>query len=174
MHEHIDPGSRWAPSREERQLAFGDMTPDQQAPGPEIAFLAIIGPLDVGEFEIGPVLQPFSLRTIASRPALPGGGIDILCDLRCGTGHRRLPDPRAEVMIRADAEDIPLARSAQGLLDVANTVHAVGSHPGERNIRGDRTRDHLHRQRRLGRKPRSIGTCTASRRALSLVQTFGR
>ena len=85
---------------------------------------------------------------------MPGSGMEVLCDLACSAEDGWLSYPRAEVMVGADTEDVAFARSAQRLLNVANTVNAIGSDPGERDLGGNRPLDHLHRQRGLGREPR--------------------
>ena len=60
------------------------------------------------------------------------------------------------------------------LIDIADTVNAVGGNPGERNVRCDRAGYHLNRERGLGRKARFRGTCALSIRAGSPVQLLGK
>jgi hypothetical protein len=92
LHERVDPGPGRAPDREERQSAVGDMSSDQQvADSHPWASFTIIGSLDVGGVAIGPVVHFRSLRALAFRQAIPGGGIEILCDLTCSAENGGLP-----------------------------------------------------------------------------------
>ena len=53
------------------------------------------------------------------------------------------------------AENVALAGAPKAHLDVANPIDHVCRHPGEGNIGGDRTLDHLKRQGRLGGEGRA-------------------
>jgi hypothetical protein len=55
---------------------------------------------------------------------------------------------------RAHPQHISLAGPAQRRFKLAHAVDAVGRHPTERHVGCDGTPDHLHRQARLGGKPK--------------------
>ena len=55
-------------------------------------------------------------------------------------------------MRAAHAQHITFGLPAQHHLDLANPVHAVGRHPGERHIRSDGSLDHPSRELGLGRE----------------------
>lgn len=82
------------PCGEESEIAVGDVAADQQPPCPDAGEcrLEIIG-IEVGQFEIDPIMQSRALGPIACRQASPGivrqGFGDVL---RCpGNGQRFVP-----------------------------------------------------------------------------------
>ena len=84
LRKRVDPSAGWAPIRAERQFAVRDMSSDQQVACPQpCASFILIDSLDVGEFEIGPLVQYGILRALDGRQAMPGGAIEILGDLTC-------------------------------------------------------------------------------------------
>src|SRR6516165_4073196 len=114
------------PSREEGERAIGKVAADQQAPRPLSAEGAIIlAELKIGEFEIGPVMQAWSLGSCARRQAPPGRLGKGLRDLGGGAVHQRLLAPSTEQVVGGNAQDIALARLAQHGLDLACAVDTV-------------------------------------------------
>src|SRR3546814_7009790 len=111
------------------------------------SFVVVFGGIDVGEFQIGPVVEPRAFGAFTRRQALPSGGIEFPRDLLRGSGDGRLAHPRPEVAVGVDAEHIALAGAAQRHLDVAHTINAVGCHPCERH----RSEDHTSELRSLMR-----------------------
>src|SRR5258708_3131057 len=73
-HQRFDGRSRRAPGGEEGEIAIGDMTPDQQTARPQtiISTVELLG-LEIGQFEITPIVQPWSFGSGSSRQALPVG-----------------------------------------------------------------------------------------------------
>src|SRR5687768_17858855 len=65
-HQRVDRRAGRAPGREERQTPIGEAAPDQQAARPRTGeVLVVFVSLEIGEFEISPVIQACSLGTIA-------------------------------------------------------------------------------------------------------------
>ena len=102
---------RRAPSGEEGEVAVGDATPDQQAACPQ-AVICIVEwlALEIGQFEITPIMQPQflgsgSCRKEVGRAPRPG-------DVSCRAGD---PWPLAsglKHMSAADPEHVAFARPA--------------------------------------------------------------
>jgi hypothetical protein len=70
------------PGREIRHLAITDAAPDQQAPGPQAAtWRTTLGGIEIGQFQIRPVIYPRSLGALAGREAPPGRGFEPLGDV---------------------------------------------------------------------------------------------
>jgi len=64
----LDVGPGRAPGGEERQIAIGDVAPDQETTRPQAGSgLIVFGSVEVGEFEIGPVVQSGTLGSFARR-----------------------------------------------------------------------------------------------------------
>src|ERR1035437_3945925 len=60
-HQRFDGCSRWTPGGEEGEIAIGDMTTDQQTAGPQTLICAVeFFDLEIGQFEITPIMQPRS------------------------------------------------------------------------------------------------------------------
>ena len=73
-HQRFDGCYGWTPGGEEGEVTIGDMTPDQQAAGPK----ALIGAarffdLEIGQFEIAPIMQPRSFGSVPCGQAFPIG-----------------------------------------------------------------------------------------------------
>ena len=67
-NERLDGCSGQAPGREECEVAISDIAVDQEPARPERrAGLIIFGSIEIGEFEVGPVVQPCSFRPFARR-----------------------------------------------------------------------------------------------------------
>src|SRR5450755_1067118 len=65
-HQRFDGCSRWTPGGEEGEVAIGDMTTDQQTARPQTLICAVeFFELEIGQFEITPVVQP---RSFGSGP----------------------------------------------------------------------------------------------------------
>lgn len=73
-HQRFDGCSRWTPSAEEGEIAIGDVTTDQQTSGPQ-TLICIAGffDLEIGQFEITPVVQPRSFGSGPGRQTFPVG-----------------------------------------------------------------------------------------------------
>ena len=65
-HQGFDGCCRWAPGGEEGEIAIGDTTADQQTACPKtwICVVQFID-LEIGQFEIAPIMQP---RSFGSGP----------------------------------------------------------------------------------------------------------
>ena len=68
--------------------------------------------IKIGEFAIGPVMEPGAFRAITSRKALPCIWFEVSCDFPGRAGDRRLAHPGAEIMVRFNAQNIAFAGSA--------------------------------------------------------------
>ena len=68
--------SRWTPSGKEGEIAIGDVATNQQTARPQ-TFICTVGRfgLEIGQFEITPVMQPRSLGSRSRGQALPAGGV---------------------------------------------------------------------------------------------------
>jgi len=73
-HQRFDGCCRWTPSREEGEIAIGDMTTDQKTACPKTMTCAVkfFGP-EIGQFEIAPIVQPRSFGSGPCREAFPIG-----------------------------------------------------------------------------------------------------
>src|SRR4051794_31739288 len=125
LDQGLDPGPGRAPGREEGELAVGDGAPDQQAPRPRAgAAAAVLGGREVGQLEIGPVVQPRPFGPLAGRKPRPRRCGQRPGDLLRRAGHRRLAAPGAEGARAVDAEHVALAGPAQRRLDLAYAADA--------------------------------------------------
>src|SRR5580704_15944833 len=60
-HQRFDGCCGWTPGGEEGKVPIGDMTSDQQAAGPKTLICAAkFFVLEIGQFEIAPIMQPRS------------------------------------------------------------------------------------------------------------------
>ena len=83
-----------APGGEEGEVAVDNMTSDQQAARPQTVICAVeLLTLEIGHFEITPVMQPRPFGSVPGRQALPVGRAPRPGDLRGGAGDR-LPRDR--------------------------------------------------------------------------------
>ncbi len=102
--------AREAPCGEEGEIAVGDGAADQQAPCPLPGEGAVVFVgLEIGQFEIGPVVQARPFGSFACRQPPPGALGKVLRDLGSGAadGLRFAPGP--EHMIGGDTQDVALA-----------------------------------------------------------------
>src|ERR687894_854832 len=127
LDQDLDPGPGRAPGREEGELAIGDGTADQQAPRPQAGeVVAVFSGLEVGQLQVGPVVEPWTLGAIAGREAHPRRSGQCLGDLLCRAGHQRPVAPGGEGVRAVDAQHVAFAGPPQGGLDLAHAVDAVG------------------------------------------------
>ena len=82
----LDRSSCRTPGGEVGEIAIGDMTSDQQSACPQaLAFIVELSTREIGQFEVAPVMQPWSFgartgrQTLAISSALPA--------TRCGLPH---------------------------------------------------------------------------------------
>lgn len=70
--ESLDAGAGLTPCREEGEVTIADIPPDQEAPGPKPRLgIIIFLDIEIGEFAIGPVMEPGTFGALASRKTLP-------------------------------------------------------------------------------------------------------
>src|SRR5450631_2167367 len=73
-HQRFDGCSSWTPGGEEGEIAIGDMTTDQQTSCPKTMICAVkFFDLEIGQFEIAPIVQPRSFGSGPCRQAFPIG-----------------------------------------------------------------------------------------------------
>src|SRR4030088_3251286 len=96
-HQRFDGCSRWTPGGEEGEIAIGDMTTDQQTARPQTLICAVeFFELEIGQFEITPVMQPRSLGSGPCRQAFPVGRAPRPGDVRGRAGDGSPLAPRIE------------------------------------------------------------------------------
>src|SRR5712675_3170351 len=174
-HQRFDGCSRWTPGAEEGEITIGDISTDQQTSRPKTMMCAVkFFDLEIGQFEITPIMQPRSFGSGPCRQAFPVGRAPRPGDVRGLAGDRSPLAPGLKHMSAADPEYIAFACPTQLLLDIANTVDGVTSNPLEWYRRGYGACDHSRRKLWFGRKSRHRGTYAASRRSGSSVHSFGR
>src|SRR6201982_2285217 len=106
-HQRFDGCSSWTPGGEEGEIAIGDMTTDQQTSCPKTMICAVkFFDLEIGQFEIAPIMQPRSFASSPCRQAFPLGRGPALGDLRGRASNRLLLAPGMEDMSAADPEYI--------------------------------------------------------------------
>lgn len=156
----LDPGQRFdrcasgTPRRDERRVVAANATADQETARARTrpTFVAPAG-IEVGEFQIGPIIAPLALGAAAGRRALPGGRFEVVGDRGRGARDCDPATPGVELAAAgAHAKHSALARPAKRHLDPADARPAVSRHPSERHTCFDSSRDHRQRQRRRGRK----------------------
>src|SRR3954469_6964983 len=90
----LDCGPGRTPGGEVGTLAIGKAAADQQATGPEAGGAGSgLLCLQVGQFEVSPVVEPRPLGALARGQALPGSRRETLRDRLGGPGDHRLADP---------------------------------------------------------------------------------
>src|SRR3954452_15524141 len=96
--QHLDRRAGGAPGGEEGEISIGDVAADQEAARPKAGpSLVVLTSIEIGQFQVRPVVEAFALRAAARRQAMPGGRIELLGDLGGGAGHKRLADPGVEL-----------------------------------------------------------------------------
>src|SRR5664279_399079 len=110
-HQRFDGCCRWAPGGEEGEIAIGDMTTDQQTACPKtmICVVKFFG-LEIGQFEIAPIMQPRSFGSVPCRQAFPVGRTPRRGDVRGVAGDGSPLAPGLKHMSAADPEYIAFAR----------------------------------------------------------------
>src|SRR5438309_11613113 len=77
--------SCWAPSGEEGEVIIGDATTDQETACPQTVICTVELPgLEIGQFEIAPIMQPRSFGSVPCRQAFPVGRTPRRGDVRSG------------------------------------------------------------------------------------------
>jgi hypothetical protein len=90
-HQAFDPGSDWAPGREERERAIRDAAPDQKPARPQTDLpVGVLAGIAVGQLALRPVVQPLAFRTVPRGEALPGALLEPCGDRLGGAGNGRL------------------------------------------------------------------------------------
>src|SRR5262249_17933681 len=75
-----------APCCEKSEIAVGDIATDQQAACPYTSEgIVIVAGVEVGQFQIDPVMEPLALRADTGGQALPDIGGQILSDIPGGS-----------------------------------------------------------------------------------------
>ena len=73
-HQRFDGCSRWTPGAEEREITIGHISTDQQTSRPKTMMCAVkFFGLEIGQFEIAPIVQPRSFGSGPGREAFPIG-----------------------------------------------------------------------------------------------------
>lgn len=129
-NERLDARPDRAPCGEECEITVADVAPDQQATGPKSRFrLPIFVGSEICEFAVGPVMRPCAFRALTGGKTLPCFWIEITGDLLSCAGDRRLPRPRAEMVVRLDPSNVAFAGSPQGSFGVPDARHRVCGYP---------------------------------------------
>src|SRR5665213_4003067 len=72
--QRFDRRSRRTPGGEEGEIAIGDVTTDQETAGPQTLICAVrFFGIEIGQFEITPIMQPRPFGSSPCRQALPVG-----------------------------------------------------------------------------------------------------
>src|SRR6266481_8806473 len=109
-HQRFDGCSCRTPGGEEGEIAIGDMTTDQQTACPKTVICAVkFFNLEIGQFEIAPIMQPRSFGSSPCRQAFPLGRGPPLGDVRGRAGNRSPLAPGSKYMSAADPEYIAFA-----------------------------------------------------------------
>ena len=111
--QRLDRSPCRTPSAEIGEIAVGDMTSDQQASRPQgVAFIVELFTLEIGEFEIAPIMQSWSLGSSAGRQTPPAGW-SLHFGYFFGRASKQLRlAPGCKPMVGAYAEHIALFGSA--------------------------------------------------------------
>src|SRR5436190_17652077 len=118
-HQRFDGCSRWTPGGEEGEIAIGDMTTDQQTARPQTLICSVgFFDLEIGQFEITPIMQPRSFGSGSRRQALPVGWAPRPGDVFGPAGDRLSLAPGSEHMSGADPEHVAVAGLAEWPLDI--------------------------------------------------------
>src|SRR5438477_7378386 len=98
-HQRFDGCSRWTPGGEEGEIAIGDMATDQQTARPQTLICSVgFFDLEIGQFEITPVMQPRSFGSGSRRQSLPVGRAPRRGDVFGLAGDRLSLAPGSEDM----------------------------------------------------------------------------
>src|SRR3982074_2611974 len=109
-HQRLDRRSRRKPGGEEGGIGSGDMTTDQQTARPQSLIYGVeFFDLEIGQFEITPIMQPRSFGSGPCRQAFPVGRAPGPGDVRGLAGDRSPLAPGLKYMRAADPEYIAFA-----------------------------------------------------------------
>ena len=109
-HQRFDGCCRWTPCGEEGEITIGDMTTDQQTACPKTLICAVkFFDLEIGQFEIAPIMQPRSFGSGPCRQAFPVGRAPRPGDVHGLAGDGSPLAPRMKYMSAADPEYIAFA-----------------------------------------------------------------
>ena len=87
--QRLDRRFRWAPCGEVGEIAIGDVAPDQQAARPQaMVFFVELFSLEIGQFEVAPVMQARTFAAVPCRQTLPVRWLQGLGNVRGGAGNR--------------------------------------------------------------------------------------
>src|SRR3979490_2849300 len=112
-HQRFDGCSRWTPGAEEGEITIGDISTDQQTSRPKTMICAVkFFDLEIGQFDIAPIMQPRSFGSGPCRQAFPVGRAPRLGDGRGLAGDRSPLAPGLEYMSATDPEYIAFAGPA--------------------------------------------------------------
>src|SRR5713226_6814969 len=85
--QRFDGCSGWAPGGEECEVIVCDATTDQQTACPQTVICAAeLAGIEIGQFEIAPIMQPRSFGSVPCGQAFPVGWTPRRCDVRGGAG----------------------------------------------------------------------------------------
>ena len=109
-YQRFDRRSRGTPGGEEGEIAIGDVTTDQETAGSQtlICVVELFG-LEIGQFEIAPIVQPRSFGSGPCRQAFPIGRAPRPSDVRGLAGDRSPLAPGSKYMSAADPEHVAFA-----------------------------------------------------------------
>src|ERR1700681_4229449 len=83
--QRFDGCSCRAPSGEEGEVIIGDATTDQKTAWPKSVICAVeLSGIEIGQFEIAPIMQPWSFGSVPCRQAFPVGRTPRRGDVRGG------------------------------------------------------------------------------------------
>src|SRR5450759_1734763 len=109
-HQRFGGCSRWTPGGEEGEIAISDISTDQQTSRPKAMICAVkFFDLEIGQFEIAPIMQPRTFGSGPCRPAFPLGRAPCPGDVRGFAGNRSTRAPGLKYMSAADPEYIAFA-----------------------------------------------------------------
>src|ERR1700676_1584097 len=112
-HQRFDGCSRWTPGAEEGEITIGDISTDQQTSRPETMICAVkFFDLEIGQFDIAPIMQPRSFGSGPCRQAFPVGRAPRLGDVGGLAGDRSPLAPGLKYMSATDPEYIAFAGPA--------------------------------------------------------------
>src|SRR5258708_2380789 len=108
--QRCDGCSRWTPGGKEGHVAVDDATTDQQTTCPQSLIYGVeFFDLEIGQFEITPIMQPRSFGSGPCRQAFPVGRAPRPGDVRGLAGDRSPLAPGLKHMSAADPEYIAFA-----------------------------------------------------------------
>jgi hypothetical protein len=91
-HQRFGGCSRWTPDGEEGEIAISDISTDQQTSRPKTMICAVkFFDLEIGQFEIAPIMQPRPFGSGPCRQAFPLGRAPCPGDVRGFAGDAARP-----------------------------------------------------------------------------------